>query len=427
MLTRNSSRRSSFVCGALTFLAMVGVGGAAYGQEQALSLTEVLVSPITERALAHLGTQTDATADLLAEIGAIISPSGQEQERAEAVATRMREIGLQDVEVDDNTNAIGRIPGQSGQAVVFIATLDDLVTVAENQRAAASPPRVEGDRVVGPGTNTSSITAAMLVAAESLVQSGFTPEHDLVFAAVAQEETGLIGMRELYEDYREQAVAFVDILGDGQSISYGALGVHWWRVNATGPDGHTMSGGLPNINQGMGRAVDAILQLPHPEREADKRTFINIAQIRSGDVFNHKPAEGWFSLDIRSLDATIISDIEGQVERILQETSEATEVTLEMEPYQLIPGGQLPGAEDSVLVQTAAEIARHLGLEPTLSEAGSSNMNVAIAGGTPAIGLGGERGGERGQPEEWADIPAMMRAAEHVVLLAVSLGGVEAE
>jgi hypothetical protein len=50
-------------------------------------------------------------------------------------------------------------------------------------------------------------------------------------------------------------------------------------------------------------------------------------------------------------------------------------------------------------------------------------MNVSVAGGTLSIGLGGSRGGERGQPEEWADIDGMMRTAQHVYLLAVSLGG----
>ena len=58
-----------------------------------------------------------------------------------------------------------------------------------------------------------------------------------------------------------------------------------------------------------------------------------------------------------------------------------------------------------------------------MSESGSANLNVAIGAGTPAIGLGGSRGGERGAPGEWADIDAMMRTAAHVLLLAATLGG----
>jgi len=49
-------------------------------------------------------------------------------------------------------------------------------------------------------------------------------------------------------------------------------------------------------------------------------------------------------------------------------------------------------------------------------------MNLAVGNGTPAIGLGGSRGGNRGEPGEWADVPAMIRTAKHVVLLAATMG-----
>ena len=392
------------------------------GQESR-RLDEVLADEAVRAALAEVDRRRDETAAWLATLGAIVSPSGEEHARAAEVARRMRAVGLQDVRVDASPNAVGRIPGRSGRAVVFVSTLDDLATVAEHQRAAASPPRVEGERVVGPGTNTSATTAAMIAAAQALVAGGVRPAHDLVFAAVAQEETGLVGMKALYDEYRDRAVAFIDVLGDGRSISYGAIGIHWWRVVATGPPGHSLGGGLPNVNQGIGRAVDRILSLPHPSKHPEARTVVNVAVLDSGTVFNHKPATGWFSLDIRSLEAAVIDDIEAEVRRVLEDVTRETTIGFSLEPFQLTPGGQIPGARDSAPVRAAEAIARHLGLEPEFSNAGSSNMNVAIAGGTPAIGLGGGRGGDRGTPSEWADVPAMLRTAKHVVLLAAMLGG----
>jgi hypothetical protein len=66
--------------------------------------------------------------------------------------------------------------------------------------------------------------------------------------------------------------------------------------------------------------------------------------------------------------------------------------------------------------------ARALGVTPSLGNAGSSNLNVAIAGGTLAIGLGGERGGARAEPGEFADIPSMLRTAKLVARLASVMG-----
>jgi acetylornithine deacetylase/succinyl-diaminopimelate desuccinylase-like protein len=332
----------------------------------------------------------------------------------------MKEIGLQDVQVTSSPNAIGRIAGTSGKSLVFVATLDDLATVAEHQRAANSLPVIDGDRVIGPGTNTSLTTIALLSAARALINQGFVPEHDIVFAAVAEEETGLRGMRALYDDYKDRAFAFVDVLGEGNGLSYGALGIHWWRINAYGPPGHTLNGGLPNINQAIARSVDRILQIPDPQLFADRRTRLNIAILNSGAVFNHKPETGWFSLDVRSLDPEHIESMEQQTRTILQEVTAELGIRLEMEPVSMTPPGQIPGAIETSLVRNSIAISEFLGTSPTLSNAGSANLNVAIAGGTLSIAISSERGGRRGFPDEWADIPILQRTAKHVFLTAIT-------
>ncbi len=212
------------------------------------------------------------------------------------------------------------------------------------------------------------------------------------------------------------------MLGDGHSITYGAITIHWWKVVATGPPGHSLNGGLPNVNQGIGRAVDRILQLPHPERHKTDRVVVNVAMLQSGAVYNHKPASGWFSLDVRSLVGTRVDEVEAEVRRVLAEVTRETTIQFVMEPFQTTPGGQLPGFRESALVTTAESISRHLGYDGQLGNAGSANLNVPLGQGTPAIGIGGERGGQRGFPDEWADIPQMMRTAKYVALLAATMG-----
>ena len=394
------------------------------GADPDARLRQALQDSTVQQGLEALRLRGPAAAELLVEIGGIVSPSGEELERARRVAAEMEAMGLQDVRVDGSPNAVGVIPGQSGRAVVFISTLDDLATVAAHQRAAEIGPFVEDGRVVGPGTNTSSITVSMLEAARAYLETGLQPEHDLVFAAVAQEETGLRGMRALVEELGDRALAYVDILGDGRSISYGGLAIHWWRVRGEGPPGHSLGGGLPNVNQGLARAVDRILTRSAEWQDAEERTILNVAILESGAVFNHKPAEGWFSLDLRSLDLSRVHEMEAAVGEILAEVSEETGISLRLEEEQQMPGGQIPGALASGLVRSSVAVARSMELEPSLSPAGSSNLNVAVAAGIPAIGLGGSRGGARGDPEEWADVSAMMGAAEHVYLLSVLLAGV---
>jgi acetylornithine deacetylase/succinyl-diaminopimelate desuccinylase-like protein len=400
-------------------LAPVLAPSSAFAQR---TLAQALGDPVVSSAVAGVDARRDQTARWLADIGGISSPSGHEMDRAKAVAAEMRRIGLADVTLDATPNVVGRIRGRSGKALIFVATLDDLATVAAYQAEAKSTPHIEGDRVVGPGTNTSTTTASLIAAADVLIKSGITPEHDLVFAAVAQEETGLKGMQALYAQWKDRALAFVDILGDGHSITYGAITIHWWKVVAGGPPGHSLNGGVPNVNQGIGRAVDRILQLPQPERYKNQRVVINVAMLQSGAVFNHKPETGWFSLDVRSLDGARVEEVEADVRKILSQVTKETTITFMMEPNQLTPGGQIPGMRETPLVTTAAAISKHLGYDAQLGDAGSSNMNVPLGQGTPAIGIGGERGGQRGFADEWGEIPQMMRTAKFLVLLAATIG-----
>lgn len=410
--------RQTRVAAAIVVLALLHSVEAAAQRP----LPQALADPQVARALAAVDARRDQTARWLAAIGGIVSPSGQERERAEAVAAEMRRIGLADVVLDATPNVVGRIRGRSGKALVFVSTLDDLATVATHQRAATFKPRIDGDRVVGPGTNTSTTTAALVVAAEALISSGLQPEHDLVFAAVAQEETGLVGMKALYEQWKERALAFVDVLGDGHSVTYGAITIHWWKVVASGPGGHSLNGGVPNVNQGIGRAVDRILQLPQPEQHKADRVVVNVAMLHSGAVYNHKPDTGWFSLDVRSLDGARVEEVEAAVQQILAGVTAETTIRFDMQPFQLTPGGQIPGLRDSALVTTAAAISTHLGYTAQLGNAGSANLNVPLGQGSVAIGIGGERGGRRGFPDEWGDIPQMMRTAKFLVLLAATIG-----
>ena len=144
--------------------------------------------------------------------------------------------------------------------------------------------------------------------------------------------------------------------------------------------------------------------------------------LQSGAVFNHKPDSGWFSLDIRSLDAAVVTAIERHAREVLDAVSKETTISFDMEPAQMTPGGQIPGARESALVRTAQDIAKHLEVDGRLGNGGSSNMNVPIGRGTPAIGIGGSRGGARAEAGEFADIPAMMRTAKFVLLLASTMG-----
>ncbi len=388
---------------------------AAQPCKEPRELIEMLGNKNIKSSLEWIDASENRAVETLISLASIVSPSGKELARALFIAERMRAIGLQDVHVDAICNVIGRIKGRSGSAIIFINMIDDLPEVADLQNTGKYYPHRVEERVIGPATDIQSMAAAVLLAAEALIRAGITPEHDIVFASVAQEETGLTGMKALFELWKDHAIAWVDVLGDGQKIVYGAPFIHWWKIIAYGRGGHTEEK-LSNVNLGIVRAVDSILSLPYPKQCED--TFINVGMIQSGRTYNHKPESGWFSLDVRSMSREIIYEIDTEVRAILGRVKEETGIRLEMESVTILDGGQVFGARESRLVQLASEISLHLGYQPTISPKGCCNMIVPVSHGCIAIGLHGDRGGQRATAEEWASIQAMMRTAKYITLLA---------
>jgi hypothetical protein len=247
---------------AIALLAFLGI--------QALSLDDALADSGIMTALEYIEGQRDETAVFLAEVGAVRSPSGEENERAE--------------------------------------------------------------RVVGPGTHTASTTAAMLMAAEAIVVAGLVPEHDLIFAAVAQEETRLVGMKNLYRGLGDRAFAYVDVLGDGR------------RTPTKSPCPRPRLCPSP-FQTGARAGVEAPLRLWKAMARGSER-----GRAGAGARAGGQPSSRMNKL---------FSDSENVV-------GGDTEMSFALEAFQLTPGGQIPGAQDSELVTSSEAIARHLGFEQSL-------------------------------------------------------------
>ena len=77
----------------------------------------------------------------------------------------------------------------------------------------------------------------------------------------------------------------------------------------------------------------------------------------------------------------------------------------------------------SPLVQTALDVHRFLGIESRAEATGSTDSNVAVTRGIPAISVGRARGGDQHTLSEWADRDSALPATRMLLLLAVSLAG----
>src|ERR1700745_4325291 len=234
-----------------------------------------------------------------AEMARIAAPPFGEAPRAAWLLERFREIGLDDVRIDDVGNVFGIHPGFGRRYIALSAHIDTVFP-------AGTPLNIrqQGSRLYGPGVSDNGAGVTAMLAIAALLRT-VRLRHALpcVFIGnVGEEGEGdLRGMRHIFSTPRwKDSIAYSVVLdGAGaDTIVAEALGSRRFEVIVRGPGGHSWSDfGAPNPIVILSRAVDAFSSTPVP---TTPKTTFNIGVIRGGTSVNSIPESASMKVDIRS-------------------------------------------------------------------------------------------------------------------------------
>lgn len=353
---------------------------------------------------------------VLAEWGEIArrpAPLGGEGPRAELVADLARASGAADVAIDAAGNVVTSVTGDraDGETLTFLATMDDLATVAA-QRAAHDVLHRDGDRLVGPATETTSSDASALSILRFL-HAGPRPWRRVVLAWVVGEETGLTGVRALVAEHGADLGSVVDLMGGVGTVSWNAIGFAGLNVEFRAAPRHSLFGGVSEVPDAMARFVAALHADPMPMHgppfDADPLLVRRVNGLHAGDVFNHSPARGVVGVDIRCTEPNLLAATEAATRGLAEGAAAGAGVEVVVTPGETQPAVRLAGGREHRLVRALSRAIADVGREPVLRAWSSSNVNVAYAAGLEGVVHDGtHRGGGRGTPDEWTDIPGVL-------------------
>jgi acetylornithine deacetylase/succinyl-diaminopimelate desuccinylase-like protein len=374
-----------------------------------------------KRAFDYIESHRDQILTEWIRLTEINAPSGKERARAEAVRKLLLSYRLDRVYYDLAGNLIAVRKGRGiGKAVVFDAHLDTVF-----QEGLKIKAEVRDGKVFAPGIgdNTRNVEA-LLASIRALNEANIKTNADLIFVFTVEEETNMIGVKRFVAENRERIGQYVALDGGYEGLTYGGIGINWYKHHFIGPGGHTRSKTPPHsATLPLARAIERIYALELP-KETDVN--INIGMLGGSEVVNAKAADAWFTLDLRSTDQKLIDEFERKIAVILREEAERAGMQVKTEVIgERLAAAQIPGNRDSFTVRMSEAVHRAIGFENVpVNPTASNNANIALLSGLPAISTGAAPCGDAHALTEWCWIEPFYRGVKKIILMEVALAGV---
>ncbi|HYK74968.1 MAG TPA: M20/M25/M40 family metallo-hydrolase [Pseudoneobacillus sp.] len=358
----------------------------------------------------------------------IAAPTFQEEVRGEFFQKRFKELGLENVRVDEHGNVFGYRPGiGNGPKLVVSAHLDTVFPEGTDVKAKERDGKIYAPGIADDGRGL----AVLLTLVRALNESNVQTVGDILFVATVGEEGlgDLRGVKGLFADNKD-IDGFISIEpGTPNEITYLATGSRRYRVTYKGPGGHSFGDfGIPSAIHALGRAVAKISDV---QVSTNPKTTFNVGTINGGTSVNTIAQSASMVIDMRSTSQDELSVLEKEILEILEQSAKDENdrwgkevIKVEVELVGDRPAGSQPA--DAIIVQSAQAAASVLGFEPKLNQPSSTDSNVPISLGIPAITLGG--GGDYGgchTLEEYFDPKDAFYGTQKIFVTMLGLLGVK--
>lgn len=379
----------------------------------------ILSSP--ERVEAVRAAAAAVTPDVLrlaSEIAAVPSPTGEEEAKSELVERLFRREELA-TERDRLGDVVATIPGRasadgSARRLLVAAHIDTVFP-----RDTPLDVTRTGDRLAGPGIGDNSIAVAATIAlARLLGMARERPAVDVLLTGnVGEEGLGnLRGIREVMDSHQKIG-AVIALEGHNLGrVTHVAVGSRRYLITAKGPGGHSWGDfGRPSAIHALARVVAELDAISLPRAP---KTTLNVGTIGGGVSVNTIAPEATALVDARSIDEAALHRLGERVTRIVERVNRESGVELTTETIGERPAGVV--AVDSPIVGLAASTLATLGIEPSF-DASSTDANVPIAAGIPAVCIGLTTGGNVHRTDEFIDLAPVPTGIAQLALLTLAL------
>jgi acetylornithine deacetylase/succinyl-diaminopimelate desuccinylase-like protein len=379
-----------------------------------------------QESLNFFETNLQDCVDLAIEIQQIPAPTFSEAARADFLEEKFREIQLDDVHQDEISNVFGRIPGPGSGPPVVISSHIDTVFPQETELTVRyeKDPASGKSRIIGPGIADNALGAAGLVMlADAIRRFKLRCEADIWFVAnVGEEGLGnLRGMRAIVDRFKRAAAYLIVEGGSYSNIFYQGIGVQRYQIEITTPGGHSWGDfGEPSAIHILSQVISQISEMSVPEVP---KTSFNVGVIEGGTSVNTIAPSATCLLDLRSSDTTQLESMAKDIEKIVNTVGNGSSIEVSLIEIGNRPAGKLD--RDSSIVTWAEGALAQVGCQKITLLAGSTDANIPISRGYPAVCIGLANAGNIHRIDEYLEPENLPKGLGQLLLLTAATAGYE--
>ena len=363
-----------------------------------------------------------------------VNPPGNEGPVAQFFANSMQRSGLR-TEVQnlqpERANVIVRLPGAAPGALIFTGHLDVVPPGGQQWDHDPFEAHLSQDRIYGRGSaDMKGGLAAMGGALAALAHSGFRPRSDIVIAATAGEEAGMIGAAAMVEARSLEGAAYL-VVGEPSDLDVfiAEKGVLWLEISAYGRTAH---GSMPDLGVNAVSFLSRLVpMLENLTLTFDKSALLggptlSVNTFLGGNKTNVVPDLARIAIDMRTVPGQSHNEILANIRNLA--VSAAADFHPDLRVEVTIENDKLPvetQPDEDLVAATVQSVQSVLGRPPSVGGVAYGTDAAALAPGfgIPMVICGPGAPGMAHQPDEFVEVEQLIQASQIYADLAVRLLG----
>ena len=347
---------------------------------------------------------------LLLTLAQIPAPSGQEEKRAAFCKNWLEQQGAEGVYIDEALNVIYPVGVTKDNPLAVFAAHSDVVFPDTDPL----PLKIEDGKIFCPGIgDDTACVAALMMAAKYIAQNQLRPKSCGVLLVINSCEEGLgnlKGSKKLFADFGHRVQEFVTFDDhDYQGVNR-AVGSRRYRIAIDTEGGHSYTAfGNRNAIACLASLIDTLYAVDVPPMG---KTTYNVGAISGGTSVNTIAQHAEMLYEFRSDHQESLTIMQHQLDKAIEKVRDqginVTVTSVGDRPCSGIVDEQ----KMAVLMERAAVLTRqHFNREISFNS-GSTDCNVPLSMGIPAICVGCYEGAGAHTREEYVKIDSLLSGME---------------